>query len=209
MASAMIQAIQVKDYGVLGSSTSGPKESKPDQDTAFVDPAGLHHIREGPWGAAGAAGANYKWLGIDEDESFPEDVTAAITEPLQAKFHAYGEDGSKKCIHVVGPDFREKDRDFQREHAVKELAQAYGNVLTQFLDSGLKKLRLLPISGGIFSGPFRQELPELTAEALQVAYDTLEAEMKKHVDESTIEMCIFVDAELESFRAAFGKKTEE
>ena len=72
--------------------------------------------------------------------SFPEDVTAAIQEPLQAKFHAYGarapgehrptwsllfvqkdrvspsshrpaeEDGSKKCIHVVGPDFREKDR---------------------------------------------------------------------------------------------------
>ena len=205
MAAELMKVLEVKSYGILGRSSSGPKVEAPDKETILVDPAGLHHIREGPWGAAGAAGANYAWLEIDEDESFPEDVVKAITEPLIAKFHAYA-DGQKNCIHVVGPDFRM--RDFTRAEAVAELATAYGNVFNEFCEEGkkkgLKKMRLLPISGGIFSGPFREVLPELTAEAVQAAYVKLSEEQKKHMMDSSIEMCIFMDAEFDLFRAAFG-----
>ncbi|CAJ1328466.1 unnamed protein product, partial [Effrenium voratum] len=148
----------------------------------------MHHIQGGgPWGASGAAGANYEWLGIADDESFPEDVVEAIQEPLQAKFHAYGERGAKKCIHVVGPDFRMKDRGFTEDDAVQELALAYSNTLREFCTSGLRKLRLLPISGGIFSGPFKDDLPELTVRALQAAFKQMPDAQMRHLQTCSIE----------------------
>eukprot|EP00439_Symbiodinium_sp_Y106_P003644 s2535_g1.t1 len=124
--------LRVVPYGVLGSSSAGAKAPAPDATTAFVDPAGMHHIQGSPGNAGGAAGVIYKWLGISDAPTFPAPVVQAITAPLKAKFHAY-DDGKKKCIHVVGPDFRK--RDYTREEAVAELAEAYFNVLVELLTS--------------------------------------------------------------------------
>mmetsp|Transcript_83715 Transcript_83715/g.132676 ORF Transcript_83715/g.132676 Transcript_83715/m.132676 type:complete len:224 (-) Transcript_83715:52-723(-) len=187
------------------AATKKKKEDPPDEATVLVDPAGLHHIRGGPFGAAGAAGANYQWLEISEAEAFPEDVQEAITTECQAKYHAYA-DGRKKCIHVVGPDFRDcfDDMDCTIDDAVKKLTLAYGNVFEEFCgDKSLRKMRLLPISGGIFSGPFKDDLPEITAKAVQAAYDALTAEKKEHIMQSSIEMCIFMEPEFKLFASAF------
>eukprot|EP00440_Ansanella_granifera_P014748 gb/GFBE01016030.1/.p1 GENE.gb/GFBE01016030.1/~~gb/GFBE01016030.1/.p1 ORF type:complete len:277 (+),score=44.45 gb/GFBE01016030.1/:1-831(+) len=201
--SRIMTAITVVPYGVLGSSSAGAVASPPGKDTAFVDPAGLHHIQgSGPAGAGGAAGAIYRWLGIAEDTSFPEDVKAAIRAPLQAQFHAYGEGRSKKCIHVVGPDFR--SRRYTRDEAVEELAEAYRNVLAQFSGTGLRVLRLLPVSGGIFSGPFKAELPAMTAEALQAAFAKLSIEQQDRVLSSRLELCIFMASDMLNFEIAFA-----
>eukprot|EP00969_Alexandrium_andersonii_P194079 8573331-Alexandrium_andersonii.AAC.1 len=68
---------------------------------AFVDPAGIHHIRDlGPQDAGGAAGNIYQWLGLRDAAAFPEDVRRAITRVGQAKLHAYGKNGEKQCIHA-------------------------------------------------------------------------------------------------------------
>merc|ERR1719464_451014 len=91
-ASGLCALVEVVPHGVLGSGTAGAVAAEPDASTAFVDPAGLYYIRNGPMGAGGAAGAIYKWLGIGSDPSFPDEVRAAITQPLRAKFHAYGKD---------------------------------------------------------------------------------------------------------------------
>mmetsp|Transcript_157894 Transcript_157894/g.483878 ORF Transcript_157894/g.483878 Transcript_157894/m.483878 type:complete len:283 (+) Transcript_157894:56-904(+) len=192
---------KVVPYGVLGSSNSGTVAAEPDDRTAFVDPAGLHHIQGGPGGAGGAAGVIYRWLGISTHPSFPEAVRAAITAPLQAKFHAYGASGEKKCIHVVGPDFRHGQ--YTREKAEDELAMAYFNVFKEFRASGLQRLRLLPVSGGIFSGPFGGCLPELTASALDKAFDRLDAETQAWVLGSHVEMCIYMEDQAPAFREAF------
>ena len=75
----------------------------------ICDPAGLHHIQPpgGPKGAGGAAGAIYKWLGIDQDEAFTDDVIAAVTRPGDAKHHQYTLRGREAhVIHSVGPDLR-------------------------------------------------------------------------------------------------------
>eukprot|EP00969_Alexandrium_andersonii_P227815 10061493-Alexandrium_andersonii.AAC.1 len=113
---------------------------------AFVDPAGLHHIQtRGPKNAGGAAGYNYQWLGIRGDAAFPEDVRQAITREGQAKFHAYGADGEKKCIHAVGPDFR--DSYATEEPAIQQLEEVYTYVFHELFTTRLKQLRLLPISG--------------------------------------------------------------
>jgi hypothetical protein len=196
--------IAVCPFGVLGDQlTDGKYENnapKPSPDIAFVDPAGLPYItNEGPKGATGASGAIYSWLGIRNDPSFPEQVRSAIKEPLQAKFHAYGE---KKCIHVVGPDF--SDRKCTREVAVAELVQAYRNVLAQFAVSGLPSLRLLPISGGIFAGPFANEFPDMTAEAVQSSLGLLTIKEKRRIlCAKRLEMCIFMGNDLQSFQEAF------
>lgn len=199
--SRLTARIKVVPYGVLGSSSAGQVALEPSAETAFVDPAGLHHIRGGPGGAGGAAGVIYKWLGIYDSPAFPEAVRESITKPLQAKFHAYGDNGEKKCIHVVGPDFR--TRHYTREEAEAELAEAYANVFREFRASGLKRLRLLPVSGGIFSGPFGGELPTLTADALAAGFERLSPEEKDWVLAAHVELCIFVEKQVADFQQAF------
>eukprot|EP00930_Biecheleria_cincta_P052739 TRINITY_DN38000_c0_g1_i1.p1 TRINITY_DN38000_c0_g1~~TRINITY_DN38000_c0_g1_i1.p1 ORF type:complete len:277 (+),score=46.97 TRINITY_DN38000_c0_g1_i1:26-832(+) len=197
--SEIFRHVKVVPYGVLGLSSDGKRASEPDEHTAFVDPAGLHHIQGGgPSGAGGAAGALYKWLGINKDATFPAPVVAAITQPLLAKFHAYG---NRMCIHVIGPDFRK--RPYTRDEAVCELAQAYRNILLEFHCSGLPRLRLLPVSGGIFSGPFGPQLPELTAEALTSAFGELHPEVRPAVLGKDLELCIFMAKEFPDFEKAF------
>eukprot|EP00438_Fugacium_kawagutii_P001945 Skav224092 [mRNA] locus=scaffold4565:20858:22852:- [translate_table: standard] len=208
-----MRAMQVRSYGILGSSNQGKKVDPPNQDTILVDPAGLRYISEGPSGAAGAAGANYKWLEINKAKSFPEDVKEAITEECQAKYHAYAE-GKKKCIHVVGPDFRKTsdDKDFTMDDAVEKLALAYGNVFEEFctvgMREGIRRMRLLPISGGIFSGPFKEDLPLMTARAVRAAYERLSEDKKQHIMDSNVEMCVFMESEFDMFASAFGQLPE-
>ena len=69
-------------------------------------------------------------------------------------------------IHVASPDLRQL---FSREDAEAVLVVAYMNVLRQFLRSDQKVLRLLPISGRIFAGPLRNDIPTVTKVALRQA----------------------------------------
>lgn len=204
----------VKSYGILGLSSKEQKADPPDEDTILVDPAGLPFIRgdKGPKDAKGAAQANYRWLEIDQADSFPEEVKNAITEECQAKYYAYA-DGKKKCIHVVGPDLRTSDeRGYTLNEAVAKLALAYANVFEEFVtvgkQQGLTRMRLLPISGGIFSGDFKAQLPEMTARAVQFAYDRLSEDQQHYISKSSIDMCIFMDSEFQTFASAFGQQPE-
>eukprot|EP00438_Fugacium_kawagutii_P008513 Skav231135 [mRNA] locus=scaffold992:196615:197373:+ [translate_table: standard] len=214
---AEVPGLVVKSYGILGRSSTehkAPPAPPPDEDTILVDPAGLPFIRgdKGPRDAKGAAQANYQWLGISEAESFPEEVRRAITEECQAKYYAYA-DGKKKCIHVVGPDLRKKSDDqvYSFEEAVQKLAIAYRNVFEEFctvgMQEGLSRMRLLPISGGIFSGEFKEKLPDMTCRAVNDAYGQLSEDKKRHIMKSSIEMCIFMESEVDLFASAFGQAT--
>eukprot|EP00438_Fugacium_kawagutii_P013646 Skav213119 [mRNA] locus=scaffold107:84580:85413:+ [translate_table: standard] len=204
----LLRVVQVKSYGILGMSSEGKKVEPPDEITVLVDPAGLTFVQDkGPGGAKGAAAVIYKWLEISEDESFPEDVRQAITEECHAKYHSYADD-KKKCIHVVGPDFRKiDDMDFTEDNAVDKLAVAYRNVFEEFCkvsaQHGLKNMWLLPISGGIFSGRFKENLPEITVRAVQAAYEQLGKDKKQYIMGSSIEMCIFMESEFNMFASAF------
>eukprot|EP00438_Fugacium_kawagutii_P020809 Skav218843 [mRNA] locus=scaffold3958:30721:34291:+ [translate_table: standard] len=73
------------------------------------------------------------------------------------------------------------------------------------MDQGLSKMRLLPISGGIFSGPFKEDLPKMTAQAGQAACEQLSEDKKHHMMNSNIDMCIFIEKEFPIFASAFGQ----
>eukprot|EP00438_Fugacium_kawagutii_P023725 Skav228052 [mRNA] locus=scaffold1188:227944:228687:+ [translate_table: standard] len=206
--SLFFRAPEVKSYGILGRSNKGKKAEPPDENTILVDPAGLPFIRhKGPRDAKGAAQANYQWLEISEAESFPQPVKEAITEECKAKYHAYA-GGKKKCIHVVGPDLRSSDgKDFTFDQAVEKLTIAYRNVFEEFCRVGMKhnlyQMRLLPLSGGIFSGPFKEDLHRMTAQAVQAAFSQLAEDKKHHMMNSSIDMCIFMESEFDIFASAF------
>jgi hypothetical protein len=142
-----------------------------------------------------------------------------------------GEDDVRQCCHVVGPNFCtmfprvEYDEDdnaepFDPDRAAHEaeglaaLTHAYANVLRQFARSRLPRLRLLPVSGGIFAGKLRDVMPQLTFAALAQAVRELDGAETAHVlaaaaappfadGGGALELCIFEESQLEDFENAW------
>ena len=197
--------VRVVPHSVLGTQlkTGGVKvvAPAPEAHEVIVDPAGLPYVSgQRPPGAAGAASASiYKFLGLAAAPAFPDAVVAAIARAGDAKLHAYGE---RKCVHVVGPDFRELRVD--AAGARTTLAGAYANVLREVADAGAPVARLLPVSGGVFSGHWALDMHHLTFAALALAYDGLDAATRAKLDGVDVLMCIFVEAEHAQYSRALA-----
>ena len=214
-------SVSVVEYGVLGTQLMhGPSVNRgdwfrrqacePDSLIAIIDPAGLPFIQKtGPSKACGASGAIYKWLGIQKWKSYPTQVKYAIKAETQAKLHVYVREGYQNngpvsVIHVASPDFRSCSG-IKREEAMGALAKAYCKVFKEFNCSGPKRFRLLPISGGTFSGRFQSELPALIAVAIHAANRSLPMPVQATLKAATFEMCIYDEDEYQSYTNAFEK----
>ena len=209
-ADALLRQVKTVPYGVLGSQLGargivmrGSDPAKAEgSPIVIVDPAGLHHIQPpgGPCGAGGAAGVIYSWLGIGDDESFPAPVIRSVRMTGDAKLHWYSDQHA--VIHAVGPDLRVEDCD--AEGAAALLSRAYGNILRQFAQARLDEgavLRLLPVSGGIFSGTFLPKLPILTFQSLRKALYEVEPAVRTALIAPGVklELCIFLEDEFAPF----------
>lgn len=233
-----LRAVRLAPYSVLGSQLTLDRRivnsaPPPSADCMFVDPAGLPFIQDlGPGAAGGASAACYAFLGIRDDDAFPEPVRNAVKNVCDAHWHTYrmpppeddptGAEVVRNCCHVVGPNFSEMfpplpfpdengrvDDPHRAEHEAAGLAaltMVYQNVLTQFARSGLPALRLLPVSGGIFSGKLRNVMPALTFFALRDAAARLDeahaAAIAEKAGNGGVEMCIFEEVQLPLFAAA-------
>jgi len=202
-AAAFVQAVKVLPYGVLGTQLRRDKSvvavgDAPDELTAVLDSAGHGVLAGGPKVAGGAAMAIYKWAGIDADATYAADVVAAVRRTGTAKYHSYA---GRQVIHVFGPDLRGLEA-AHTDEALEQLAGAYSASLAEFAASGLPVLRLLPISGGILSGPFGRRMPGLTASALKCGFARLTAEQKVAVLARQVELCIFTEIEVDDFQRA-------
>jgi len=204
--------IKVEFYGVLGDR----EENRPDSHTAIVDPAGLRFIADNrPGEAGGASGAIYSALRIKE---FPQHVRDRITRATEAAIHHYDD---FDVIHVVGPQLWQEVgdviHDVTQEAACGLLVQSYRNVFQEFgskhsLRYDLDELRLLPISGGIFAGRYKQQLPTMSATAVYQALSDLKRDDNQVIDrlkQTTIKMCIFDKAEQEDYRKAFDDSNND
>ena len=206
--SSLLPKVAVVPYGVLGvqldvSHHLVPVAGAPAADTVVVDPAGLRFIQDlGPAGAGGASGAIYSWLKIGLDARFPHDVTQAVLQEGDAKIHTYGQ---KQVIHVVGPDLGvvSTSTPATRASAVDKLTVAYRHILEEFLSSESLRLRLLPVSGGIFAGPFQKDLPAMTFASLDGAFRSLPPASQRRLlrTGTKISLCIFDQRQLEEFQA--------
>jgi hypothetical protein len=137
----------------------------------------------------------------------------------------------RHVIHAVEPDLRKPPPGrpaglHSRREAVDALAHTYAHVLAQFArhcapppsgaDGGAASgaaggapaargcgvLRLLPVSGGLFAGPFLAELPQLTAEALAAGFEKLPRGAQAAVLRAEVHLCVFAHAEGPLFEAA-------
>ena len=69
-------------------------------------------------------------------------------------------------------------------------------------------LRLLPISGGIFAGPFRGDaatFAPITAKALLAGYEQLQSDEQEYMRKIDIRMCIFEEEEFNAYLEAFAE----
>ena len=122
-----------------------------------------------------------------------------IDRPGQVMYHRYGD---TYVIHAAGPDFRETE--VTREGATIAFAVTYRRILEAFVDSSLPTLRLLPVSGGVFSGPWSEAMPELTAVALLEGIAALdEVRREELLSRSTLELCIYMGDKCDAFAAAW------
>ena len=123
--------------------------------------------------------------------------------------HAYTCEGYENygpipVIHVASPDFRQRP-DATRAEVFEELTRAYTNVFTIFNHSGLWSLRLQPISGGTLSGRFQTTLPALTVDAIHTAYNRLPPSIQATLQTTSIELCIYYEADYKYYIDAFKK----
>lgn len=195
--------VDVVPYGVLGTQKTQkgytPRGEEPDETITIVDPAGLPFIQRGSSGAGGASGSIYQFLRLSNGQ-FPEHVRKAIRQETDAALHTYG---YHQVIHVVGPDFR--SRRVPIKEALELLTQSYTNVFEAFISSPTRTLRLLPISGGIFSGTHMKQLPLLTKEAILCAFKRLSNEAKSTLQDANVDLCIFDEKELGQYKAVFAQ----
>ena len=132
------------------------------------------------------------------------------------------------CIHTVGPKLGHCK--YTDAEAVGKLAGAYRNVLNQFVRFAVSKaaagpaptgtpvrLRLLPISGGLFAGEYQQDIAPLTLAALEAGIGLLTEEERGVLateqggegdtaeGAAQIELCVFLEVELADFHAAMAE----
>ena len=202
-ANTFLKNIAIVDHGVLGDPDG---RGSPDiTNTAVVDPAGLPYITGShtPASAGAASRAIYNWCGLAKKQSFPKPIKDAVKKPSDAKLHIYGSGNqSKYIIHVVGPDFRGGGD--TTSQAIDILSTSYTNVFKECCDLpvSITNVHLLPISGGVFLGNFKDNLMHITMTAIKTGFSRLNASEKKTILAKNIKLCIFKKAEFEPFKVA-------
>jgi len=206
---ALLARSRVLPFGVLGTqylidqrvAQTGPP---PDANMVIVDLTSMTQVQP-PGGPSHAGGMNrytgqiYTWLGIASDFHFPPDVVQHVTQPGEAKYHAYDEE--RHVIHVAEPDLRSAQTPDQ---AVKELSDSYCGVLREFAFSGRAVLRLAPLCTGkpATAGPFAQNLPGMTAVALRRGFMDLQPQEQRVVLERELQICVYAESDLPYYESA-------
>ena len=215
---AILAAVQLTPGSVFGKqlSITGKMVDSVKIDlnnTAIVDPAGLDHVRPPgrPSGAGGFSKEIYRRVGISGDKAFPREVVENVKKVGDAFPHGYRyERGVLDVIHTVGPDFRvlpKGEATYPRGLARSQLATVYGNVLRAYLDvhedtyRTVRRLRLVPISGGVFAGSLLPDIPRLTFEALGDAIMSLSEEQREDLEELKMALHVFREDEWDAFVA--------
>jgi len=209
--------VTIEHYGVLGHSNSKRGRAEPpDHHTIFADPCSVRFVWDPhlhPGQAGGASGAIYEHIGISGDQGFPPDVKAAIKGEGDVAYHQYGYPKGKHVLHCVGFDFRSYSgaEPLSPDVARGLLADLYGKMFALAAKYGRGKIRLVPISAGIFSGPLHADMPQITADALLDAIAFVfgpdaDATRTTYVaDVEAVELCVYMEQEYSLYSAAWGK----
>jgi len=203
----------VKPYSVVGTSEDKRQQAPPISTTVMVDPADVSNLASTLSGG-GASGAIYKLLGkAYHNKPTPPEVRVQNITEGKAGYWRYG--NKHHVIHTVGPNFSTTHRRIVDAEQTKPLiARAYVSVVSTWLRNKTLRgttLRLIPISGSIFAGRFKPQMPRIQTELLtQPFVAMLEDEMEKSMDDivtqinihGRIEFCLFKTQEYRDYKNA-------
>jgi hypothetical protein len=111
-----------------------------------------------------------------------------------------------ESLHIITTEEGEfVDQEVEVLHvddALTHLTNAYRNIFSEFVKSGTDVLRMLPVSGGIFSGSFKDDMHVLTYKAVHEANRMLTSDEQAVLYEKQIDLCIFSEKDLIDFEQA-------
>ena len=210
--------INILPYGILGEAGNLDVP----EDCIIIDPAGLNFIKGIPQEAGGASGEIYKYINLRD--RFPDDIITNINKTGDVAYHKYNNEGKDiHVIHVIGPDLRKEEFNKLKSGEIEMiLSDIYTKIIHIFCKLKFNKLRLLPISGGIYSGNFKKLFPLITRNSIFKCINELDDAFKSylhknsiykhsvyHLDEQNFEehginLCIFKKEEILSFNEYFS-----
>jgi len=171
-----------------------------------VDPLLAEDAAGGPRqrAASGVDGGLYAQLGTKDHSAFPAEVSEIFARDLEAKLQVYGE---RKVIHVVQPNLCDQQYESD-EVAIEALSVSYRHLFQEALVQGsdMRRLRLSPLAFGELAGDHEDHLPELTAQAVASALQSLGFGMKERLlsGGSSIELCVVDEVQAEKYQAALS-----
>eukprot|EP00928_Gymnodinium_smaydae_P018278 TRINITY_DN16966_c0_g2_i1.p1 TRINITY_DN16966_c0_g2~~TRINITY_DN16966_c0_g2_i1.p1 ORF type:complete len:739 (+),score=170.89 TRINITY_DN16966_c0_g2_i1:73-2289(+) len=204
---SFLEKVKLAPYGVLGNQLKNRVEISrgpgPDGSTVVTDWAAHSLIQTlGP----GNLVPLYRWLGIGKEQAFRPEVREDIKAEGDVKLYAYtGGEREAVVLHIAEPR-QALSNGVRRADAVRALAPIYSKVIAEFIRSGLPKLRMTPVTSGIFDGDVAQ-LQEVTVEALQGAFMLLNPDQQEQIMEApAVELCIFLESEYAGYLRAMRRR---
>jgi hypothetical protein len=230
-----MMTIRPVPWGVLGSQLSCYFQDRvraplPEQDMVILDPMVEAPSEDAsPAGIVGTSGRIYYWIGITQPkvklnaegepeveppkfpaELFEKDSTGNSTvfkREGDALFHKY-EKG--QVIHCIAPDLSRDcyrtSKGGSKSFAIAALTKVYTNVLTQFVASGAKKIRLCPVSFGQSCGEYTGVINQMTIDALRKAFKALDVASQDFILGATsVELCILREVDYELYSEAVSE----
>jgi len=141
-----------------------------DNNTIFVDPAGsafYSNYDNAKWYGGGVSGILYNYTDVAGDNlknTFTEDEFNDVKMLKRAIYKKYNNCG---VIHVISTDFG--DDIFTIDQIKQCLEKSYERVYDEFVknfDPNTNEFRMIVLSGGIYSGDYKNTILQLTPEIL-------------------------------------------
>lgn len=169
---------------------------------SMADAGGWRFFRKNnPTNAGGAAGALYREMRI---KSFSSEVQKIELGGALVVYYQIGKKKNKKTpaiIHTAGINFNLVP-DWTPEQSQESLNRIYTEIFCAHISTNRKKFFFPPISGGRFSGRFKETMPQMQRLAIQKGFEKLSTEHQTQLRESDIYLCLYESSEFETYKEA-------
>ena len=207
----VVVRISVEAAGVLGLNSKGERVTGVGSYTAIVDPAGMNYIREGPRGAGAASGAIYEWLEIkDLRHSRRGFSLGSGGSPTRSSIATGRRETSYTRWDRTSDRLIVTKRELKHTwHARTPMCSERRCVPTILQFRETSRLRLLPISSGVFAGRFtKEQMARITTGAIEKALKSFGQQRVKLLAELEITMCIYDPDQVKLYREAMASLTK-
>ena len=172
------------------------------EQASMADAGGWRFFRKNnPTNAGGAAGALYREMRI---KSFSSEVQKIELGCALVVYYQIDKKKNKKTpaiIHTAGINFNLLP-EWSRQQAQESLNRIYTEIFCAHISTNRKKLFFPPISGGRFSGRFKETMPQMQRMAIQKGFEKLSTEHQTQLRESDIYLCLYKLSEFETYKEA-------